>query len=96
MATSIIPMTTNSDSGKFKTPDGFLMKWQSVSIPSGQYAMAFYLGGEFTEIDTVMVSTDVNDVTTFINATTTNQISVGRRPITTECTLRCLAIGRWK
>ena len=94
--TGKIQTKSNSGSGYFKTDDGFLMKWQEAEFANGDYAKTLYWGGEFTQIDTVMLSTGANDVTTSAVINNSNSVNVGRRPATTACTVRCLAIGRWK
>ena len=86
------------DSGTtgIKFHDGTLIRWKEHSFASGDYASTIYWDSMFTSILTVMCSTDTADVTSFAVINNNNSVSIGRRPATVACTVRILAIGRWK
>lgn len=97
MATGTISVMTNESGNDYcKMPDGTLMMWQDVAFASGDYAKSLYWAGRFTSIKTIMLSTDATEVTTMGAINDSNTVVVARRPATTACTVRCLAIGRWK
>lgn len=97
MATgSIEKVITDSGSTGIKFSDGTIFRWKQETFANGDYAKTIYWDGAFTTILTAMVSVDTNDVATSAIINNNNSITVGRRPATAACTVRCLAIGRWK
>lgn len=97
MATGTIQkVITDSGTTGIKLSDGFIMRWKQETFASGDYAKTVYWDSMFTSIITAFTSTDTNDVTTSVIINNNNSITISRRPATTACTVRCLAIGRWK
>ena len=107
MATStieqVIPTTgtfQDQSSVWMKFPNGVAMVWGSVRIPASGYAIGKTLENVFTMIHCVY-ATPTSDPSVTVSAqksssSSTNEISIGRRPITDQTDISYLVIGRWK
>jgi len=96
----LLALSSGSADDYLKLPNGVLIQWGSITIPSGSYVANIDLSQTFIDRTKLSIHlTPVQSGTTWnVNyaATTTSNISIGRTPNTTASTYYWLAIGRWK
>lgn len=83
-----------------KFPNGVAMVWGVITIPASGYANSKGMQNIFTIIHSVF-ATATSDPSVTVSAmkstsSPTNEITIGRRPITNQTDISYLVIGRWK
>lgn len=90
----------SSGTNYLKLPDGTLVCWGSVTIPSGVYTAYWTFPEDF--IDRTNLSIQVTPLQTGTSwnvnyaSTSVSQTQIGRTPNTNSDTYYILAFGRWK
>ena len=97
MASGTIQITTNeTTSGSCKMPDGTLIQWGTVTVPSGSYIETVTFAKAFANTNYTVTFGVYDAIEPSINTKYTGGCRIGRTPNTASNNIEWQAIGRWK
>lgn len=86
----------NSASNYCQMPDGTLIVFGTVSIPSGSYIETVTFGKSFVDTNYLITFGLYDDISPSINTKYTGGCRIGRTPNTAANNIDYIAVGRWK
>ena len=98
MASGTIQISTNDSASTYcKMPDGTLIQWGAVTIPSGVSVVEIKFGYSFVDTNySLTLASYQNGISTNISSKEAGRGYVGRTPATATNSMDWIAIGRWK
>lgn len=86
----------DSGTGYCKMPDGTLIQWGTVTVPSGSYIASITFAKVFANTNYAVTLGIYDDIAPSINTKSTGGCRIGRTPNTASNNIEWQAIGRWK